>query len=110
MRLRILSRAAAAAVLTAALAAASTGCGAYVASSSGRVYVRLGPPAPLAETRVVSPGPGYVWVPGYYTWDGRAYGWTRGRWERPPRAHARWIRPHWAHDRRGYYLVEGHWR
>ncbi|MGH9408590.1 MAG: YXWGXW repeat-containing protein [Vicinamibacterales bacterium] len=109
MRLRILSRAATTAILTAALAGASAGCGAYV-SSSGRVYVRLGPPAPLVETRVVSPGPGYVWVPGYYTWDGRAYAWSRGRWERPPRARARWVKPHWAHDRRGYYFVEGHWR
>ena len=41
------------------------------ADASTRVYVRIGPPAPIVETRVVAPGPGYVWVGGYHTWAGR---------------------------------------
>ena len=77
----------------------------------GAVYVRIGPPAPIVERRVVAPGPGYVWIPGYHVWNGRAYVWRGGRWDRPPRAGARWVAPRWVHNRRnGWYLVEGHWR
>jgi hypothetical protein len=98
-----------AAILTTALTAA-TAC-ASAGPARSRVYVRVGPPAPIVETRIVAPGPGYVWIPGYHTWDGRAYVWRPGRWDRGPRANARWVPARWVHDRRhGWYLVEGHWR
>jgi hypothetical protein len=96
-----------ASLLTLSLAAAS-GCA--VAAPRGRVYVRVGPPAPVVERRIVAPGPGYVWIPGFHAWDGRAYLWRPGRWERAPRANARWVPARWVRDRRGWYLVEGHWR
>jgi hypothetical protein len=96
-----------AALISAGLAA-STAC--VAAAPRGRLYVRVGPPAPLVETRIVAPGPGYVWLPGYHTWDGRAYVWVPGRWDRAPRPRARWVPARWVHDRRGWYLVEGHWR
>jgi WXXGXW repeat (2 copies) len=96
------------AILVASLAA-STACAA--AAPRGRVYVRVGPPAPIVERRIVAPGPGYVWISGYHTWDSRAYVWVPGRWDRPPRARANWVPARWVHDRRnGWYLVEGHWR
>jgi hypothetical protein len=75
----------------------------------GRVYVRVGPPVPVIETRVVAPGPDFVWVPGYHAWNA-AYIWVPGRWERPPRERAVWVPAHWQHERYGWYLVEGHWR
>jgi hypothetical protein len=80
------------------------------ATPRGRLYVRVGPPAPIVEARIVAPGPGYVWVPGYHTWSGSAYVWVPGRWNRPPRARAVWVPARWARDRRGWYFVEGHWR
>jgi hypothetical protein len=80
------------------------------AAPRGRVYVRVGPPAPVVERVVVAPGPGFVWVPGYYTWNGRAYAWRRGEWMHPPRPRAVWVAPHWRHERRGWFFVEGHWR
>jgi WXXGXW repeat (2 copies) len=80
------------------------------AAPRGRVYVRVGPPAPIVETRVVSPGPGFVWVPGFYRWQRAGYVWVPGRWDRPPRARAVWVPARWVHARRGWYLVEGHWR
>ena len=81
------------------------------AAPRGRLYVRVGPPAPVYETRIVAPGPGYVWIGGYHTWDGRAYVWVPGRWDRAPRANARWVPARWVRDgRHGWYLVEGHWR
>jgi len=98
---------------TGALVLASALSMAACASSApqGRVYVRVGPPAPIVERRVVAPGPGYVWISGYHTWDGRAYVWRPGHWDRAPRASARWVPAKWVHDgRHGWYLVEGHWR
>jgi hypothetical protein len=81
------------------------------ASAGTRVYVRIGPPAPIVETRTVAPGPRHVWVAGYHRWDGRAYVWVPGRWELPPSHRAAWVPGHWVHHRRnGWYWVEGHWR
>ena len=96
------------ATLLAATLVGSAACA--TAAPRGRVYLRLGPPAPIVETRIVSPGPGYVWVPGAYRWERNAYLWAPGRWDRPPRARAVWVPARWVHDRRGWYLVEGHWR
>jgi hypothetical protein len=79
-------------------------------AAPARVYVRIGPPAPIVETRVVAPGSGYVWVSGYHTWNGSAYVWVPGAWQRPPRVHARWVAGRWAHNRHGYYWVGGRWR
>jgi len=80
------------------------------AGSNGGLYVRVGPPVPVYERAAVSPGPGYVWVPGYHRWNGRAYYWVPGTWTRPPHARGRWVPGHWAQNRRGWYFVEGRWR
>jgi hypothetical protein len=95
-------------VLVSAGLSASAAC--VSAAPRGRVYVLVGPPAPIVEARVVAPGPGYVWVSGYHAWDGRAYVWRPGRWDRAPRASARWVPARWVRDRRGWYMVEGRWR
>jgi hypothetical protein len=95
------------------LVVSSFACGpAYAAppATQARVYVQIGPPAPIVERRVVAPGPGYFWVAGYHTWNGRAYAWVPGRWERVPPGHTAWVSGHWAHEKRGYYWVNGHWR
>jgi len=80
------------------------------AAPRARVYVRIGPPAPIVETRIARPGSHYVWVDGYQRWNGRAYVWTPGRWAVPPRGRAHWVPARWVHDRHGWYIVEGHWR
>jgi len=48
------------------------GCG------GGHYYagVAVGPPAPLIEGPYgVTPGPGYIWTPGFYDWDGGNWAW-----------------------------------
>jgi hypothetical protein len=77
---------------------------------AAEIVVRVAPPRVLVEKRVARPGPGYVWISGYHRWDGNAYAWERGRWEVPPRAHARWVAPRWVHRHDGYAFVEGRWR
>jgi YXWGXW repeat-containing protein len=89
-----------------ALLAGASGC----VAATGRVYVRTGPPVRVVEARSVAPGPGFVWIEGYHRWDGRAYLWIPGRWDRAPRARAVWVPGHWAQERRGWYWVEGRWR
>ena len=74
------------------------------------IYVKIAPPAPIVEARVVAPGPDYVWIPGFHRWDGRAYVWVAGRWDRPPRPHAVWVAGHWRHHRNGWYWIEGRWK
>ena len=75
------------------------------------VYVQIAPPAPVVETRVVAPAPGYVWVGGYHRWDGKAYVWVPGRWALPPRPHAVWVAGRWVHHKHhGWYWKEGHWK
>ena len=86
------------------------GCLIAVGASAAEIFVRVAPPAPIVERRVVAPGPGYVWVAGYHRWDGRAYVWVPGQWVTPPRPHARWVEHRWVHRHGGYVFVEGHWR
>jgi hypothetical protein len=79
------------------------------AEAGARVYVRIGPPAPIVEVRPAAVH-GRVWIAGYHRWNGHAYVWTPGRWTAPPRGRAVWVAPRWVHDRRhGWYFVAGHW-
>lgn len=80
------------------------------AEASTQIYVRIGPPTHVVEVRPVRPGRHYAWRGGYHRWNGRRYVWTHGYWAVPPRAHSHWVRAHWVHSRRGWYLVRGHWR
>ncbi len=95
-------------LLVAALAAVTvSGC---VVEPEGVAYVHMAPPAPEVEVIGVAPGAGYVWIAGHHAWRGEAYGWVPGRWELPPREHARWSTGSWHHNRNGWYWVEGRWR
>jgi len=77
---------------------------------AAEVVVKVAPPAPIVETRVVAPSPQHVWIAGYHRWDGNAYVWTPGRWEVPPHPHAVWVAPRWRHRSDGYVFVEGRWK
>jgi hypothetical protein len=101
---RWFKRLATATVMT--LALAGTAC-----AGPGRVYVQVAPPRPVVEARVVSPGPGYVWVAGYQRWERGGYVWVPGRWVRPPHPHSKWVAGHWSQERHhGWYYTDGHWR
>jgi hypothetical protein len=69
--------------------------------------IRIGPPpAPrVIAVRPGSPGPGYMWVDGYWYPEGGRYRWHAGYWSRPPYAGAHWIGPH--HDGERFYA--GYW-
>jgi len=85
--------------------------GALAFSAVGaEIVVRIAPPRIVVERRPPPPSRDHVWVSGYHRWDGKGYVWTPGRWEQPPRPHARWVAHRWVHRRDGWVLVEGHWR
>ena len=78
-------------------------------SSAGTVYVDQPPPSPPAETIVVAPGPGYIWIGGEWVWNDR-WIWVAGHWGYPPCPHAFWIRGYWYRGPHGWYRTPGHWR
>src|SRR5581483_2184509 len=63
------------------------------AGSYGYYYANTPPPPVRAEVVGVAPGPGYVWVNGYWGWRGNAYAWVPGYYAHPPRPHAVWVAP-----------------
>ena len=74
-------------------------------------YVQNAPPEPYAETLTVSPGVGYIWLPGLWLWSGGRYQWRGGSWSRPPVGYNRWNNGGWSHQPgRGWYHSGGYWR
>ena len=92
--------------LGAILAAAGWIVASMPASAQTYIYVRTAPPAAIYETVPARPGAGYVWVGGYYRWNGYQYVWVHGHYVRHAGA---WCGGHWRHGARGYYWVAGHW-
>jgi hypothetical protein len=81
-----------------------------IGCAGGVVYATAPPPPIRAEAFGAAPGPGFVWVTGYWGWRGGNYAWVPGSWARPPRAHAAWVAPYWEHRGGRYRFHEGRWR
>jgi hypothetical protein len=96
--------------LLAALGIAGAGT-AYTPTAAAGVAVDIGidvaPPAPQYEV-IPPPRAGFVWAPGYWSWEGQRHVWVRGDWMavRPGYVYhqARWERHH-----DGWHLHEGYW-
>ena len=71
------------------------------------VGITIGAPPPprVVRVRPVMPGPGYMWVDGYWYVVGHRYRWHEGYWTLPPYAGARWVAPY--HD--GERWFDGYW-
>jgi len=68
------------------------------------------PPAPYQETISPAPSPNAIWIPGYWSYDGRGYTWMHGGWETPPpNAHA-YVSAHWERQGDHYVYLESSWR
>jgi hypothetical protein len=78
------------------------------AAQAGRV-ISEAPPPPQAEVVVAAPGPNYIWMPGYWSWQGH-WVWVSGAYVVRPYAHAHWVRGHWVHHGYGWVWVGGYWR
>jgi WXXGXW repeat (2 copies) len=69
--------------------------------------ITVGPPPPVIEV-VPAPRHGYVWAPGYWSWNGHRHVWSNGHWVRERPGYA-WVPDRW--NRRGdrWWLERGHW-
>jgi hypothetical protein len=72
-------------------------------------YAETYPPEPLYESMTESPGGDYVWVDGYWHWNGYEWVWIGGDWV-PEQIGYVYIEPYYDHDD-GYYVYQpGHWK
>ena len=70
--------------------------------------IAVAPPAPIVETYGVAPGPGYVWIGGYWNWVGGRHVWVGGHWS-APRPGYRWEPARWEHRSDGWHMHGGAW-
>ena len=72
------------------------------------VSISVAPPAPRVE-RMPAPRRGYVWVPGYWNWNGHRHTWVAGNWVRERRGHV-YAQPQWVQRNGHWELQRGQWR
>jgi hypothetical protein len=67
------------------------------------------PPLPIYEQPII-PGPGYLWVPGYWAWsDDSEYYWVPGTWVLAPAPGLLWTPAYWAWNDGEYVFYPGYW-
>ncbi|NUU03492.1 YXWGXW repeat-containing protein [Herbaspirillum robiniae] len=97
-------------ILASILAAAVSGAILPAAQAQVSVNINIGtPPPPPRVERLPPPRHGYVWVPGYWDWNGHAHVWRGGRWVRERRGYV-YAQPAWREGPRGWELDRGGWR
>jgi hypothetical protein len=79
------------------------------ASAQISLDVVIGTAPPPARVEVVpAPRPGYVWAPGYWSWDGHRHVWSKGHWE-AEHGDQHFVAAKWVHTPGGWRLVPAHW-
>lgn len=68
------------------------------------------PPPDRTEVRPPAPFPEFVWVGGFWKWNGSSFVWIAGGWHRPPRPDAVWVPGHWDKRDEGWVWVGGKWK
>lgn len=80
-------------------------------SSWGAVFVSVavGPPPLPVYAQPISPGPGYIWTPGYWAWSPDGYYWVPGTWVLAPEVGFLWTPGYWGFSAGLYYWHPGFW-
>jgi hypothetical protein len=98
---------------TAALILGAAPIGAFIAPAQAQVDVSISatiaPPLLPVYAQPAIPGPGYLWIPGYWAWDGQEYFWTPGYWSMPPTVGFYWTPPYWGWLNGAYVFNAGYW-
>ncbi len=75
------------------------------------VSVSFGPPALPVYEQPFCPGDDYIWVPGYWAWDGDYddYYWVPGTWVLAPEPGLLWTPGYWGWGGDAFFWHEGYW-
>src|SRR5438105_1336162 len=73
------------------------------------VSVRIGPPALPVYVQPMCPGPGYIWVPGYWAYGDDGYFWVPGTWVLAPEPGLLWTPAYWGWSDGFYVWHAGYW-
>lgn len=87
------------------------GCVTLPLSSFAAVFVSVAiapPPLPV-YVQPVMPGPGYIWVPGYWAYGDYGYFWVPGTWVLAPFVGALWTPGYWGWSGGFYVFHAGYW-
>src|SRR5215813_8518368 len=79
--------------------------------SHGAVFVSVAiapPPIPV-YAQPICPGPGYIWIPGYWAYGFDGYYWVPGYWVLPPFVGALWTPGYWGWGGGLYVWHAGYW-
>ena len=69
-------------------------------------------PPPLRREVIVyreRPARDYVWVKGFYDWQGDDWVWVPGHWVAPPERSVRWVSPRYVRVDEGWRYEPAHW-
>src|SRR5579863_2319468 len=66
------------------------------------------PPLPVYDQPPL-PAPGYIWTPGYWSWNNDEYYWVPGTWVEPPQPDLLWTPGYWAFVDGIYLFNRGYW-
>jgi hypothetical protein len=98
-----------------ALMLGATPAALLVATAQAQVSVNIRvniapPPLPYYEQPAIPAG-GYLWVPGYWSWDSSVddYYWVPGTWVEPPRRGLLWTPAYWSWVEGRYVFYPGYW-
>jgi hypothetical protein len=73
------------------------------------VNITVAPPPLPVYAQPVCPGPGYMWVPGYWAWGDEGYYWVPGTWVMAPQPGLLWTPGYWGWERGAYLWHAGYW-
>ena len=98
---------------TAALILGAAPISGFIAPAQAQVAVSItagiAPPLLPIYAQPPIPGPGYLWIPGYWAWNGDEYYWVPGYWAMPPAVDLYWTPPYWAWSDGVYDFYPGYW-
>jgi hypothetical protein len=74
------------------------------------ISVTIAPPALPVYVQPICPGPGFIWIPGYWAWDPEfGYYWVPGTWVIAPYQGLLWTPGYWGWYNGAYVWYEGYW-
>ncbi len=73
------------------------------------ISVRIGPPVLPVYVQPICPGPGYIWIPGYWAYGPYGYFWVPGTWVLAPEVGLLWTPGYWAFEDGFYAWYPGYW-